>query len=265
MKVVLSSQNKAIKNNLNAEIKKKVNEYGVAIGSVAKIATYLVATSTDKNLYGTYTKDLTLQPEQALIYAAMFFSNQQVLDFLDTYFNAEIILGLTGYYLIPVAALTLFLAQQIVLWINFIFNFVFHMFQAIRRLTTAGENQDSVSMPDYIKSTFITLIYLACIPLSFTMAWILLQAFFAELPSIEEMAQASVAFEPTSFVSMFFYDITITLISICYMFIITTVALTPVIVTTIIASWMAFKQRGFMEVEEDVHKELDSYWSKSGK
>lgn len=265
MKVVLSSQNKAIKNNLNAEIKKKVNEYGVAIGSVAKIATYLVATSTDKNLYGTYTKDLTLQPEQALIYAAMFFSNQQVLDFLDTYFNAEIILGLTGYYLIPVAALTLFLAQQIVLWINFIFNFVFHMFQAIRRLTTAGENQDSVSMPDYIKSTFITLIYLACIPLSFTMAWILLQAFFAELPSIEEMAQASVAFEPTSFVSMFFYDITITLISICYMFIITTVALTPVIVTTIMASWMAFKQRGFMEVEEDVHKELDSYWSKFGK
>ncbi|WP_449102016.1 hypothetical protein [Pseudomonas extremaustralis] len=263
MKVVLTSQNKAIKSNLNAEIKKQVTDFGMSLGSVAKLASYLVATSSDKNLYGTYTQDLTLQPEQALIYIAMFFSNQQVLDFLSTYFSAEIILGLMGYYLIPVMAMTLFLSQQIVLWINVIFNFVFHTFQALRRLTTAGENQDSVSMPDYMKSTFITLIYLACIPLSFTMSWLMLNAFFAELPSVEEMAQASVAFEPTSLVSMFFYDITTTLIAIIYIFIITTVALTPIVITTIMASWMAFKQRGFMEVEEDVHKELDRYWSKS--
>lgn len=262
MKTFLTSQSKSVKNNLNAEIKKQTTALAATLGTVAKIGLYIAGTSSDKNLYGVYTKDLTLQPEQALIYAAMFFANPQVLEFLGKFFTGEIVIGLSGYYLIPVIVMTMFISQQITFFVNIIFSFVFHSFQALGRIAKGVKNHDTVSMPDFIKQLYIALLYIVLIPLSFTMAWILLNAFFAELPPVIEMAEAMVAFEPSSLLSAFQYDITVMLLATFLIFMITTVALTPIAMTTVIASWMAFKQRGFMEVEEDIHTEIKEYWHK---
>ncbi|HCK4478024.1 TPA: hypothetical protein N0H21_001326 [Pseudomonas aeruginosa] len=260
IKIAVSSQNKAVKNNLNAEIKQEATNLGSQLGNVAKLGLYVLGISTDKNLYGEYTKDLTLKSDQGVVYFAMLFSNQQIINFLDKFFNLEIVVGLTGYFLIPSILIAYFLSQQIAMWTNLIPTLLLQGLHASKSLLQKQHNE--LGLADPLKTIFICLVYLALIPLSFAMAYVFVGALLSTIPPITDIVEMSIFFEPVDIVSQFVYDLTVLALFTAYLFIIVIFGLAPVYITTQIATFIVFRTVGYFHQEENIHKDFDDYWSK---
>lgn len=260
VKIAVSSQNKAVKNNLNAEIKQEATNLGSQLGSVAKIGLYVLGVATDKNLYGDYTKDLSLKSDQGLIYFAMLFSNQQVINFLDRYFNMEIFAGLSGYFLIPSVLIAYFLSQQITMWTNIIPTLLLQGLHAAKALLKKQHNE--LGLADPLKTIFICLVYLSLIPLSVGMAYVFVGALFSTIDPLTDFVSASIAFQPSDLVSQFVYDFIVVCLIIAYVFVIVVAGLSPIYITTQIATFFLFRTVGYFHQEENIHKDLEDYWSR---
>ena len=260
VKIAVSSQNKAVKNNLNAEIKQEATNLGSHLGSVAKIGLYVLGVSADKNLYGEYTKDLSLKSDQSLIYFAMLFSNQQVINFVDKYFNIEIVTGMAGYFIIPSILIAYFLSQQISMWANIIPTLLLQGLHAAKALLKKQHNE--LGLADPLKTIFICLVYLSLIPLSVAMAYVFVGALFSAIDPITDLVAANIAFQPSDIVSQFVYDLTVLGLSIAFIFVIIVSGMAPIYITTQIATFFLFRTVGYFHQEEDIHKDLEDYWSR---
>lgn len=89
VKMVVGSSQKSVKNNLNAEIKQEATTLATKVGTFGKVVAVLVASSSDQNLYGDYTKDMTLKGEESLVMLGMFLVNQQVLEYMDRFLQGK--------------------------------------------------------------------------------------------------------------------------------------------------------------------------------